>query len=117
MARPKKFDTSLLNEKAMSYMETEEYPTIVDFCVRNKITRTHLYTLKKEDKALSDTLDLLVLTRENVLERKGLKGEYNSNLAKFALSQCGWNKESEEKREPPPIIYNVVPSARSSSSG
>jgi len=36
-----------------------------------------------------------VTAREDVLERKGLSGDFNASMAKFALAQLGWSEKQE----------------------
>lgn len=91
--RPAKHSFKKLNDEAIKYLNTAEYPTVIGFAVEMGYSKGHIYDLKKQNKEFSDTLDRIVTKREHLLEINGLNGNYNSNLAKFALSQLGWTEK------------------------
>lgn len=95
MGRPKIIDVEELTEKATKYLDETEYPTIVNFCRINKISKSRFYDLVGENESLSDIAKEIQTAREDVLERQGLIGEYNPAMAKFALAQIGWSEKQD----------------------
>lgn len=108
--RPRTIDVEQLKQKALAYLEKPEdfYTTIVNFAREAGISKRRLYELKEENADLAHILDRIVDRREDMLERNGLIGEYNSNLAKFALSQIGWTEKQEIKETSNQRIIEVV---------
>ena len=85
MGRPTKYNTALL-EKAQHYLDNyEEYdeviPSAVGLALVLDITRATLYAWAKDEdkKVFSDILDNINKKQEQVLLRKGLNNEFNSN--------------------------------------
>ena len=97
--RPFTIDRDSLKAKMLEYLDSDGYKTITSFCVKNRVSRSHLYKMCEEDQELADISEQIKLAREEHLERGGLTGDLNAGMAKFALSQMGWTEKQEVRRE------------------
>ena len=95
MARPFTIDREALKEKMLEYLDSDGYKTITSFCVKNRVSRSHLYKMCDEDQELADISEQIKLAREEHLEIGGLSGDLNAGMAKFALSQMGWSEKQD----------------------
>ena len=100
MARPRKIDYQALIDDADEYIATADPPILAEYAHLHGITRQYLYELADRERsegrpALSDTIKRLSEAKEAILERKGLKGEYNSTMSVFSLKQLGWKDRQE----------------------
>jgi hypothetical protein len=91
MARPTKYNQEML-EKAQHYLDHyEEYddiiPSAVGLALVLDITRSTLYAWARDDnkKVFSHILDNINKKQEQVLLKKGLNNEFNSNITKLVL--------------------------------
>ena len=92
--RPKEYTPERLNEiikKMEEYTESTELPIAAEFAYLNKIRRTTLY----DHKELSNALENMIAKKEFTLLRKGLDGDYNSQIVKLALAQLGYSDKQE----------------------
>lgn len=87
--RPSKFNTRTVR-KAREYIngEIDVVPTIAGLCVHLGVARKTVYEWlnKNIDEEFSNTLSLMSEVREQRLINGGLKGDYNSNIAKLVLT-------------------------------
>ena len=112
MARPTKYSTALL-EKAQHYLDNyEEYdeviPSAVGLALVLNIRRSTLYEwAKAEDKkAFSDILDNINKKQEQILLRKGLNNEFNSNITKLVLGKHGYHDRAQQTDTQIQVIVN-----------
>ncbi len=82
-----------ISEKMDKYTEETELPIVAEFAYLNKMRRQTLY----DHAGLADSLRRMIDKKEFTLERKGLEGDYNSNIVKYSLSQMGWSEKNETK--------------------
>lgn len=95
MARPKKWTERRRKEvrnRLFDYVRKHAKPSVADFCVREEIPRSKLYSWEE----VKDALDLLRAKREKYWEEK-LDDPNNKNTsgAIFALKQLGWSDRQE----------------------
>lgn len=107
MARPTILDQAL-KDKAHKYVNCEgeqaQYaargnviPTIEDFAHYLGINRDTVYAWEKQDEEFSDIVEAIRQEQGNLLINKGLKGEFNSTIAKLILSgKHGYIEKSEQ---------------------
>jgi hypothetical protein len=112
MARPTKYNTAIL-EKAQHYLDHyEEYneviPSAVGLALVLNLTRSTLYEwAKAEDKKeFSDILDNINKKQEQILLRKGLNNEFNSNITKLVLGKHGYNDRAQQADSQVQVIIN-----------
>ncbi len=73
------------------YIEETELPQIAHFAYLYKIRRQTLYELD----GLSDTIENLNAKKEYTLFKKGLEGDYNSQIVKLGLGQMGYHEKTD----------------------
>jgi len=89
--RPTKLTPELIG-LAKTYLENcapvkaEYLPTIEGLALELHIHRDTLYSWAKDSQEFSDILEELRQAQANKLLQKGIKGEYNSTIAKLILS-------------------------------
>ena len=77
------------------YLLTADPPIIKEFAILHGISRQRLYKIAEEcaavgDMRLKEAMQLIIDSKEVMLEKKGLTGEYTSTMAVFSLKQLGW---------------------------
>lgn len=99
--RPSLYTPELL-ERAESYLqnweaEGDQMPSVAGLSVYLNIRRSTCYAWAKEaDKAeFSDILAAIMDKQEQVLFNKGLVGDFNSTIAKLALTKHDYSDKSE----------------------
>jgi len=102
LGRPKKVDPRELAKNAYFYAENCMLPIVAEFAHQNGITRQYLYELADNEKAkgfddLSDAIKMISETKEIVLEKGALVGEFQANMAIFSLKQLGWRDKQEQE--------------------
>ena len=112
MARPTKYSTALL-EKAQHYLDHyEEYdeviPSAVGLALVLDITRSTLYAWARDEdkKVFSHILDNINKKQEQVLLRKGLNNEFNSNITKLVLGKHGYHDRAQQTDTQIQVIVN-----------
>ena len=112
MARPTKYSTALL-EKAQHYLDNyEEYdeviPSAVGLALVLDITRSTLYAWARDEdkKVFSHILDNINKKQEQVLLRKGLSNEFNSNITKLVLGKHGYHDRAQQEGTQVQVIIN-----------
>lgn len=95
MGRPCKVNIEDLINDADEYIATADPPIVAEYAHLHGITRQYLYELAGKDKALSDTIKKISESKEVVLEKKGLSGEYTASVAIFSLKQLGWKDSND----------------------
>jgi len=112
MARPTKYSTALL-EKAQHYLDHyEEYdeviPSAVGLALVLDITRSTLYAWARDEdkKVFSHILDNINKKQEQVLLRKGLNNEFNSNITKLVLGKHGYHDRPQQGDSQIQVIVN-----------
>jgi hypothetical protein len=101
MARPTDYTPALL-KKAKEYLANYEelgdaIPSIAGLAVELQVSRDTIYDWRKHEdkKEFSDILQDILSTQERILVSKGLKGEFNSNIAKLALGKHGYTDKQD----------------------
>lgn len=102
-----KFKVKLL-EKFVKYIDTTEYPTMPDFCVKNSIAKQRVYdfstdtNLTEEDRQNQplgiyylDCIKRMNDKQEAFLEENGLVERINVPFAIFKLKQLGWTDKQQ----------------------
>jgi hypothetical protein len=112
MARPTKYTQEIV-EKAQHYLDNyEEYdeviPSAVGLALVLNLTRSTLYEwAKAEDKKeFSDILDNINKKQEQILLRKGLNNEFNSNITKLVLGKHGYHDRPQQADSQVQVIIN-----------
>ena len=112
MARPTKYSTPIL-EKAQHYLDNyEEYdeviPSAVGLALVLDITRSTLYAWAKDEdkKVFSHILDNINKKQEQVLLKKGLNNEFNSNITKLVLGKHGYHDRPQQADSQVQVIIN-----------
>ena len=95
MGRPCKVKIEDLINDADEYIATADPPIVAEYAHLHGITRQYLYELAGKDKNLSDTIKKISESKEVVLEKKGLSGEYTASVAIFSLKQLGWKDSND----------------------
>jgi hypothetical protein len=112
MARPTKYSTALL-EKAQHYLDHyEEYdeviPSAVGLALVLDITRSTLYAWARDEdkKVFSHILDNINKKQEQIILRKGLNNEFNSNITKLVLGKHGYHDRAQQTDTQIQVIVN-----------
>jgi len=112
MGRPTKYNQEIL-DKAHHYMDHyEEYdeviPSAVGLALVLDITRTTLYAWARDDnkKVFSHILDNINKKQEQVLLKKGLNNEFNSNITKLVLGKHGYHDRPQQADNQVQVIIN-----------
>lgn len=136
MARPTKYDESLIEEgyKYLAECVTtyEDYvkssgekgetyqrivkpnvPTMPGLAVRLKVNKSTLYEWAKKNPKFSDLLDDIVEKQEEMLLQGGLSGDYSPVITKLILSARHEYREKSDvttdgKALPQPLLSNVL---------
>lgn len=105
MARPTKLTPELL-QKAYAYEYvtdgnkpewtiTDQIPTIEGFALYLGVNRDTIYDWSSKEKEFSDIVDDIKAEQASTLINKGLKGDFNSSIAKLMLSKHGYTEKTE----------------------
>jgi len=102
LGRPKLYTPELL-EKAKRYLELweaggeEVCPTVAGLADALDISRETVYAWAKDDQYadFSDIVTKVLIRQERILLAKGLKGEFNSTIAKLLLAKHGYKDSAE----------------------
>ena len=112
MGRPTKYSTALL-EKAQHYLDHyEEYdeviPSAVGLALVLDITRSTLYAWARDEdkKVFSHILDNINKKQEQIILRKGLNNEFNSNITKLVLGKHGYHDRAQQTDTQIQVIVN-----------
>jgi len=112
MGRPTKYNTALL-EKAQHYLDHyEEYdeviPSAVGLALVLDITRSTLYAWARDEdkKVFSHILDNINKKQEQIILRKGLNNEFNSNITKLVLGKHGYHDRAQQTDTQIQVIVN-----------
>lgn len=78
------------------YLLTADPPIVKEFALLHGISRQRLYQIADECEAkgdfrLKEEMQRISDSKEVMLEKKGLTGEYASPMAIFSLKQMGWS--------------------------
>lgn len=97
-----------LLQKLIEYIETEDYPTVPDFCRKNRIHKQRLYefasdkSLNKDDlgkellgQFYSDCIKKMNNNQEAFIEENALNDKIPSTFAIFKLKQLGWSDKQQ----------------------
>lgn len=99
VGRPSELKESL--EKAKEYLlggykEVEEVvPSIAGLACFLGKSRSRVYEYGEQNKEFKDTLEGIKVLQESKLINGGLKGEFNSTIAKLMLSNHGYSEKQE----------------------
>ena len=115
VGRPTKYSQAMLNEANDYLLNYEEngdvIPSIVGLALALNLHRDTINDWsRQESKAeFSAILEKINQTQQNVLIKKGLKGEFNSNITKLVLGKHGFHDKQDitgEDGKPfiPPVI-------------
>lgn len=101
IGRPPKVDLEQMILDADEYMKSADPPIVAEFAHQHDITRSYLYQLadakKREgDDRLSNAIKAISESKEVMLEKKALTGEYAGKMAIFSLKQLGWTDKVEQ---------------------
>lgn len=118
LGRPSKYNKGV-QKKAENYLleyETEfdhAIPSITGLARVLKVHRDTLYEWGTKHKIFSDTLADIQAEQEIVLLTRGLRGDFNSNIAKLALANHGFSDKIDQTLSAPgggpvEISYNGV---------
>lgn len=98
--RPTDYNEEIL-AKANDYLtnrpDDEVVHTVAGLAVHLHISRETVYDWAKQDdkKEFSDIVVEILSNQERALVNKGLKGEFNSTIAKLLLAKHGYKEESD----------------------
>ena len=95
--RPPKVSIEDLINDIDEYLATADPPIVAEYAHFHGITRQRLYQLADENEELFDAIKRISEAKEVMLERKGLKGQYQPTMAIFSLKQLGWTDKQQEK--------------------
>lgn len=98
--RPPKVKAKDILSDVDAYLASADPPIVAEFAHRHNITRQYLYELadKESEKGhhqLSDAIKRISEAKEIALERGGLCGDYQANMAIFSLKQLGWKDKQD----------------------
>lgn len=103
MARPQKVSDRQLIKGADEYLreckEKNTFPIIKEFAIRMGISYNRLCERGYENEELSNAIKRIHDTKEIVLERGAMTGQFQPSMAIFSLKQMGWRDKFEEKEE------------------
>ena len=98
--RPSKYNTRTLR-RTKEYMssEVDEIPTMAGLARHLNVTRAAIYQwISKEiDQEFIDTISMMADERERKLINGGLKGKFNSNIAKLILTTNHGYVDNQDK--------------------
>ena len=100
VGRPTKFNTrTVRNAREYINGNIDEVPTIAGLCVHLGVARNTLYEWLKDSskREFQDTISIMAEVREQKLINGGLKGDYNSNIAKLILTTNHGYSENNQK--------------------
>lgn len=86
-------DIERIKNNLIEYIENEEMPIIAEFCYKNDIPKSTLYSLKE----VSTLLKKAINKKETYLEKESLKNKINPTVAIFSLKQLGWSDKIENR--------------------
>lgn len=105
--RPTKYTPELL-DKAQDYLEHYEdhgdvIPSIVGLSLVLDVCRDTIHTWVKEEgkEKFSYILGMIKAKQEQVLIKKGLTSEFNSNIVKLALGKHGYSDKQDTRLSDP----------------
>lgn len=97
-----------LLQKLIEYIETEDYPTVPDFCRKNRIHKQRLYefasdkSLNRDDigkpsiaEGFADCIKKMNNNQEAFIEENALNDKIPSTFAIFKLKQLGWSDKQQ----------------------
>lgn len=115
-----KYKLDLLHE-LVKYIETEDYPTVPDFCRKNKIHKQRLYefagdkSLNKDDlgkeplgKYFSDALKRMSNNQEAFIEDNAVNNKIPLVFAIFKLKQLGWTDRQQIEHSATDDIIKMI---------
>jgi hypothetical protein len=93
--------------------ENEVIPSVAGLSAFIGISRSRVYEWAgQEDKAeFKDILESILAKQERILVNNGLKGTFNSAIAKLALGKHGYSDKSENTHQGPggePVQFNFI---------
>lgn len=96
MAGKQKVTVEELLDDVDGYLLTADPPIVKEFALLHGISRQRLYQIADEcaakgDFRLKEEMQRISDSKEVMLEKKGLTGEYASPMAIFSLKQMGWS--------------------------
>lgn len=98
--RPPKVKVKDIIADVDAYLAAADPPIVAEFAHRHNITREYLYQLaeKENEKGrpqLSYAIKRISEAKEIALEKGGLCGDYQANMAIFSLKQLGWRDKQD----------------------
>lgn len=97
-------------EKLAKYIEKEEYPTIPEFCVRNRIQKQRIYEFANDEainqdckgkyqlgEYFTDCIKRMNDKQEAFMESGGINGTLPTTFTIFKLKNLGWKDKIEEE--------------------
>lgn len=115
-----KYKLELL-KKLVEYIETEDYPTVPDFCRKNKISKQRIYefasdkSLNKDDlgkeplgKYFSDAIQKMVNNQEAFIEDNAINNKIPLAFAIFKLKQLGWTDRQQVEHSATDDIIKMI---------
>lgn len=114
--RPSKLTDELI-AKAEEYIydfraNEDVVPSVAGLACYLEISRSSLYNYKDENARFLDIVERVELLQEKMLVNGGLKGDFNSTIAKLMMTKHGYsdrqeidNKSSDNSMTP---VFNIV---------
>lgn len=110
-----------LLRKLVEYIETEEYPTVPDFCRKHRIYKQRLYefanekSLNKDDlgkepigQYYSDCLKRMANNQEAFIEDNAVNNKVPLAFAIFKLKQLGWTDRQQIEHSATDDIIKMI---------
>ena len=88
--RPTKITPELVEQAKRYLVPSFDLPTIEGLALELDVSRDILYDWEEKNDEFSYILSKLRLLQANKLIQKGVKGEYNSTIAKMMLTKHGY---------------------------
>ena len=97
---PPKYTEEQIVDITLKYLKdcekNEELPTIAGLAVTAEVGRNVLYRYAKDyNQVFKNIFERLLSEQERKLVNKGLKGDYNSTIAKLILTKHGYSDKQE----------------------
>ena len=96
--RPTLYESKRIAAEITAYLKeckSQFYlPTVEGLAVHLCVARSTIYQWAKDHSEFSDILEQILALQASVLIQNGLKGEYNTSMAKMMLTEHGYKEES-----------------------
>lgn len=84
-----------LSQEQMGERDGDDLPTIEGLGLRLRVSRDTIYRWAEENDHFALMVELLMMKQSNQLQQRGVKGDYNSTIAKLLLTKHGYADKSE----------------------